>query len=109
MFGIYLLFPVKKKINFESLEKLAASHKKPGTAAELRKVGMIRVFDALVARGYDERILLQIHDELLLEVPKNRAQEAEKIVKDTLESVVDWSIPLTVATRIGDDWKKVSK
>ncbi len=97
------------RVLYEEAKRVAINTVAQGTAAELLKVGMIRVFDALVARGYDERILLQIHDELLLEVPKNRAQEAEKIVKDTLESVVDWSIPLTVATRIGDDWKKVSK
>lgn len=97
------------RVLYEEAKRVAINTVAQGTAAELLKIGMIRVFDALVARGYDERILLQIHDELLLEVPKNRAQEAEKIVKDTLESVVDWSISLTVATRIGDNWKKVSK
>lgn len=97
------------RVLYEEAKRIAINTVAQGTAAELLKIGMNKVFDTLVARGKDERILLQIHDELLLEVPQERAQEVEKIVKNTLESVVDWPVPLIVATRIGTDWKKVSK
>ncbi|NRB21312.1 hypothetical protein HRU45_01040, partial [Candidatus Dependentiae bacterium] len=54
-------------------------------------------------------ILLQIHDELLISVPEDQVEETEKQVKSALEGVVDWKIPLTVTTRIGRDWKEITK
>ena len=54
-------------------------------------------------------MLLQIHDELLIMVPKGQEIETEQLVKQILESVVKWNIPLTVTTRFGSDWQDVSK
>jgi DNA polymerase-1 len=70
---------------------------------------MINLDAILTKISPDSRILLQIHDELLISAPEGQAQEVEALVKRELEGVVHWSIPLVVTTRIGTDWKEVSK
>lgn len=80
-----------------------------GTAAELMKLGMINVEKALHAKKLDAYMVLQIHDELLISVRKDQQEQVEKLVKKTLESVVAWSVPLSVTTRYGKDWKEASK
>ena len=52
---------------------------------------------------------MQIHDELLIEVPVEQSSVVERRVKEILESVVQWTIPLVVTTRVGADWKEVTK
>ncbi len=80
-----------------------------GTAAEIMKIGMIHVEKALRVKKLDAYMVLQIHDELLISVHKDQQNEVEALVKKTLESVVDWNIPLAVTTRFGKDWKEASK
>jgi DNA polymerase-1 len=80
-----------------------------GTAAEIVKLGMIAVEKNLQKAGIDGYILLQIHDEILLEVKESHAQHAAAIVKETLETILQWSVPLSVQTLIGSNWHEVSK
>jgi DNA polymerase-1 len=54
-------------------------------------------------------MLLQIHDELLISVPEKELEKTEHLVKQVLESVVNWKVPLIVTTRSGRDWKEVTK
>ena len=80
-----------------------------GTAAEIVKQGMINVDRALREANLGACMLLQIHDELLLSVPANEIEKTEQLVKETLESIVSWNIPLTVNICRGNNWKEVTK
>ncbi len=80
-----------------------------GTASELMKKGMVNLAAAFRQEGLDAHILLQIHDELLLEVPHDKLHRTEELVKKVLESVAEWSVPLVVTTRSGKNWQEVTK
>lgn len=103
--GIY----EKNRSLYEEAKRIAVNTKAQGTAAELMKIGMLRLDKALQKLGFDTHILLQIHDELLLTVPEMHINEAEVLVKKILEGVVDWNVPLKVSTKRGKDWKAVTK
>lgn len=94
---------------YEEARRVAINTKAQGTAAEIMKLGMINLDKALRARDFDAHMVLQIHDELLISVDDAQKEEVEKLVKKTLESVVDWGVPLKVTTRFGKDWKEVTK
>lgn len=103
--GIY----EKNKSLYELARRVAINTKGQGTAAELMKLGMLNVQKSLQHLNLNAKMILQIHDELLLEVPDAQLQATEKLVKATLESVVTWNIPLVATTRTGLDWYEVSK
>ena len=73
------------------------------------KLGMLALDASFKAHNVSAHILLQIHDELLISVPESETKIVEKLVKEALESVVDWKIPLVVTTRFGANWKDVTK
>ena len=76
-----------------------------GTSAEIMKIGMLHV-DALLKKNYPSaHLLLQIHDQILVECNKHESEEIKDGIQKTLESVVNWSIPLTVSVGIGTNWK----
>jgi DNA polymerase-1 len=102
--GIY----EKNKNLYELARRMAINTAAQGTAAEIMKKGMIQLYKEL-EKHPGTHMLLQIHDELLFEVPENQVTEVENLVKETLESVVQWNIPLKVTTRIGKDWGEVTK
>lgn len=103
--GIY----EKNRTLYEEACRVAINTKAQGTAAEIMKKGMIALSHTLKESGVDAHIVLQIHDELVISVAEKDAQAIEKIVKQTLEAVVDWNIPLQVSTRIGRDWMEITK
>jgi len=103
--GIY----EKNRTLYQLAKRVAINTKAQGTAAEIMKIGMIKLDNAFKKNNIDAQILLQIHDELLVSVPKKDKEEAEEVVKHALESVVDWQIPLKVTTRFGNSWKAVTK
>ena len=75
-----------------------------GTAADIIKMAMIGVDRALREEGLKARMVLQIHDELLLEVPEGEIEAAEAILRREMEGVVSLSVPLTVECNYGKDW-----
>lgn len=103
--GIY----EKNKSLYEEARRVAINTVAQGTAAEIMKIGMIRVNKALQKQGVDAKILLQIHDELLLSVAINQQDEVLQVIKAELESVVSWKVPFTVSTKWGRTWAEVSK
>lgn len=80
-----------------------------GTAADIMKIGMIKLMELLTGQNIPAKLLLQIHDELLLSVPKGLEKQVEDISRQALAGVVSWDVPLEVTTRIGADWKEVTK
>ncbi|GHU51171.1 DNA polymerase [Clostridia bacterium] len=83
-------------------ERAAMNMPVQGTAADIIKKAMIGVYNAL--RGKKSRVILQIHDELLLEVHKDEKQEILDIVKNEMEHAASLSVPLPVDIHFGDNW-----
>lgn len=99
--GIY----EKNKNLYELACRIAINTVAQGTAAEIMKMGMLRVQSALEKSGYNAKLLLQIHDELLISVAKEQAEQVKELVKQELESVVRWNIALKVNTALGNNWQ----
>ena len=75
-----------------------------GSAADLIKVAMLRIWDDLRARSLQTRMILQVHDELVFEVPAAEEAEVEEIVRDRMENVCDLKVPLKVHLGWGPNW-----
>lgn len=89
--------------------RLAINTKAQGTAAEIVKLGMLHVHDVCSKTMPNVKMLLQIHDELLLTVPTHQIDEASTMIKTVLENVVTWNVPFVVTVRHGLTWQDVSK
>jgi len=76
-----------------------------GTAADLIKLAMIKLDRELRERNLRSRMLLQVHDELVFEVPPDEAEEVRTMVKREMETVHKLDVPLVVDTGIGDNWR----
>lgn len=85
-------------------ERAAINAPLQGTAADIIKRAMISVQARLKREMPEVRLLLQVHDELLLEAPDAQAQQAADLVKHEMEAAAALSIPLTVEAAVGDDW-----
>ncbi len=103
--GIY----EKNHTLYQLARRIAINTKVQGTAADLMKCGMIELSNKLKQKLPDVKILLQIHDELILSTPKNKVTEASTLIQETLQKVVEWDIPLTVHLSSGLTWQEVSK
>lgn len=99
----------KNRSLYEEARRVAINTVAQGTAAELMKLGMLVLDKALKKQGLGARLLLQIHDELVLTVPEQEIERTEKLVHNVLEGVVNWTVPLVVTVCHGENWKKVSK
>lgn len=75
-----------------------------GTAADIIKLAMVRVDRRLAEEKMASRLILQVHDELILECPKEEAEKAAAILKEEMEGVVNWSVPLVVEEACGSSW-----
>ncbi len=77
-----------------------------GTAADIMKMAMIEVQKKIEEYGLKTKLLLQIHDELLLEVPINEVEKVKEMLKTSMENVVKLKVPLIAEVSTGDDWYK---
>ncbi|MBP2300572.1 DNA polymerase I [Azospirillum picis] len=77
-----------------------------GTAADIMKRAMNRMPAALAAAGSNARMLLQVHDELLFEVPEAEAEEAARIVRGVMEGAAHLGVPLVAEAGIGNNWEE---
>lgn len=103
--GIY----EKNKGLFELARRIAVNTPAQGTAAEITKMGMISFYRELVTQKLQGKILLQIHDELLVTCPMEEVEKTAALLNECLVSVVSWSIPLEVSIRSGKSWRDVTK
>ena len=85
-------------------ERVAMNSPIQGTAADIIKIAMINASRALKAANIDAKIILQIHDELILEAHKNCAEQAYSILIDSMENAIKLSVPLNVEAHIGNSW-----
>ena len=75
-----------------------------GTAADIMKIAMINVRDALKRNGLSSEILIQVHDELLLEIKTSEKEEVVKILQTEMENAYKLSVPLSVDLNVGENW-----
>jgi DNA polymerase-1 len=78
-----------------------------GTAADLIKLAMIEIDKKLSAICPEARMLLQVHDEVVLEAPEKDAKQVAKFVKETMESVEKVGVPIVVETKVGKNWEEM--
>jgi DNA polymerase-1 len=89
-------------------ERMAINMPIQGTAADIIKIAMLRVSERLAADGLSARLLLQVHDELLFEVPRDEVPNLAAAVRETMESALPLDVPLTVDVKVGDDWESMT-
>jgi len=107
MFGRRRLVPELNSRNGQirgAAERVAVNLPIQGSAADIMKRAMIEVHEALLPHP-DARMILTVHDELLFEMPKGRADEMAEIVRERMQAAVALRVPLTVDVGVGDNWK----
>lgn len=85
-------------------ERTAINSPIQGSAADILKIAMINLDKALVEGKFKTKMLLQVHDEIILEVPKDELEAIEKLVKETMESAIELSVPLVADESAGQTW-----
>ncbi len=85
-------------------ERMALNTPIQGTSADIIKKAMIEIYDELNKRCYKSKILLQIHDELILNVYKDEEEEVTKLVKRIMENTFKLKVPLEVSMSVGNNW-----
>ena len=88
-------------------ERMATNAPIQGTAADLVKIAMVRMAAELRAHRLESRMLLQVHDELLFEVPTGEVERLQALATGVMESAVSLDVPLKVDVKVGDDWAAV--
>ncbi|MCI8668185.1 MAG: DNA polymerase I [Lachnospiraceae bacterium] len=85
-------------------ERIAMNSPIQGTAADIMKIAMINVDRSIREQGLKTRIVLQVHDELLLEVPEGEIPQVKELVENCMRSAANLSVPLEVGLESGDNW-----
>ena len=75
-----------------------------GTAADIIKLAMNRAEQSLREKGFDAKLILQVHDELIVEAKEDIAEEAAKVLSEAMEKVIELDVPLIAEARIGKTW-----
>ncbi len=85
-------------------ERVAMNMPIQGTAADIIKIAMIQVYERLKAECPEAKLIMQVHDELIIEAPEKDAQMVTELLKNTMENACDLSVPLTVEVACGKTW-----
>ena len=86
-------------------ERAAMNTPVQGTAADIIKLAMVKVAQRLKEGGYKARLILQVHDELVVECPYEEADAVSKLLQETMESVAKLNVPLVAEVSSGKDWE----
>ncbi|MCI5753102.1 MAG: DNA polymerase I [Clostridiales bacterium] len=107
LFGRRRSLPELKSSNFQQRafgERVALNMPIQGTAADIIKLAMVNAARRLRAEQLQARLILQVHDELIVESPVQEAEQVAALLKEEMEQAVSLSIPLTVDVKIGSTW-----
>jgi DNA polymerase-1 len=99
----------RNKTLYEQGRRVAMNSPIQGTQADIMKIAMIKLYKTFQSQGLKARILLQIHDEIIVEFDKNDEKTIKNIIKADMENAVKLSIPLPVEIRIGQNWGEITK
>jgi len=86
-------------------ERAAINAPIQGGAADIIKRAMIKIAHLLETGGFQTKMLLQVHDELIFEAPDNEVEAVKNLVKSTMESVTSFDVPFTCEVGVGDNWR----
>ncbi|MFF4851441.1 DNA polymerase I [Streptomyces sp. NPDC001194] len=92
----------------EAAERMALNAPIQGTAADIVKVAMLRVDKAITEAGLKSRMLLQVHDEIVLEIAPGERKKAEELVRREMGAAVELRAPLDVSVGVGADWESAA-
>ncbi|MFH1112034.1 MAG: DNA polymerase I [Patescibacteria group bacterium] len=90
-------------------ERMAVNLPVQGTAADLLKIAMVKVAKKLPEISKKTRMILQVHDELVFEVPQKDVVKVAKLVKHEMEQAIKLSVPIVVDVKMGDNWGEMEK
>jgi DNA polymerase-1 len=99
--------PELKSANFnirQGAERIALNTPIQGTAADLIKLAMIRVDKALAVKYPDAKLILQVHDELIVECPEAIAEDVANLVSEQMQHVAELKVPLLAEAKWGKSW-----
>ncbi|MCX7748551.1 MAG: DNA polymerase I [Clostridia bacterium] len=85
-------------------ERIAMNTPIQGSAADIIKIAMVKVYSELTKRKLKSRLILQVHDELIVETNKDEKDEVKTILQDSMENAADMSVPLVAEVSSGDNW-----
>lgn len=89
-------------------ERVAMNAPIQGTAADIIKIAMVRVYRRLKTEVPAARLILQVHDELIVETPQGSAEQVRELVRQEMESAVSLSVPLLVDAKVGKTWGELT-
>ena len=107
LFGRRRYIPEVKSSNFmlrAAGERMAMNTPIQGTAADIIKIAMVRVYRELKKRGMRSRLILQVHDELIIEAAPDEVEQARALLKECMEGAAKLHVPLTVDANVGKTW-----
>ena len=85
-------------------ERVALNMPIQGTAADIIKLAMVRVHARLKAEALDAKLILQVHDELIVECPESEAETVRTILTEEMQGAAQLSVPLTADANVGASW-----
>ncbi len=85
-------------------ERVAMNMPIQGTAADIIKIAMIRVYERLKTESPESKLIMQVHDELIIESPEKEVEKVAALLKETMESACEMAVPFTVDVQYGKTW-----
>ena len=85
-------------------DRMALNTPIQGTSADILKLAMVKLYKLLNEKGYKTKMLLQVHDELIFDVPNDELDTIKELVRDTMENIYKLSVPLKVSIEYGKNW-----
>ena len=85
-------------------ERIAMNMPIQGTAADIIKIAMVRVFDRLKKDGLEAKLIMQVHDELIIEAPENEREQVAKLLGEEMENAVSLNVRMKADTSFGKNW-----
>ena len=107
LFGRRRALPELASSNFQvraSGERMARNTPIQGTAADIIKLAMVRVHSRLAREGLAARLIMQVHDELIVECPEEEAPRVEALLQQEMQGVAELSVPLLAEAHTGRNW-----
>jgi len=85
-------------------ERMALNTPIQGSAADIIKLAMLRVYNRIKKENLKAQLILQVHDELIIDTPKDEQAQVERLIKEEMESVADLCVSMTVDVHSGSSW-----